>query len=127
MKKIIMYGLLAVAVVLNAYLIFIWTPKDFTVDEESQSTISTYSPVYKLDREEISKRLSEDEKENLKLILEKLSIFDMENVNEFLNKGDEEDVRKAFSLMSRRLSSDDYKKVKEIFSEFINISEIEKL
>lgn len=127
MRKIIMYGVFVIAVLLNIYLIFVWTPEDFSVNEKSEGTVYTYSPVRTMDKDEILKRLSDDEKETLKLTLEKLSTFDMENIEENLEKGNEEDVRKAFALMNRRLPSDDYEKVKEILGEFININEIEKL
>lgn len=126
MKKIIIYGFMVIAIVINIYLIFIWTPDNLD-DLKSQSVIYTYKPTYTFDKDEILKKLSDNEEDELKHILEKMSVFDMECVKKYLNQGEEEDIRKAFSIMKRRLSVNDYRKIKEIFDEFMDMSIIEKV
>lgn len=126
MKKIIIYSVMSIAVMMNVYLVFIWSPEEFIDNVESKSVIYTYKPTYTFDKEEVVRRLSDDKSE-LKSILGRMSVFDMECVKSYLNKGEEEDMKKAFSIMKRRLSNDDYRKVKEIFGEFIDIRIIEEV
>lgn len=126
MKKIIIYSVMSIAVMMNVYLVFIWSPEEFIDNVESKSVIYTYKPTYTFDKEEVIRRLSGDKGE-LKNILGRMSVFDMECVKSYLNKGEEEEMKKAFSIMKRRLSNDDYRKVKEIFGEFIDIRIIEEV
>lgn len=126
MKKIIIYSVMSIAVMMNVYLVFIWSPEEFIDNVESKSVIYTYKPTYTFDKEEVVRRLSSDKGE-LKSILGRMSVFDMECVKSYLNKGEEEEMKKAFSIMKRRLSNDDYRKVKEIFGEFIDIRIIEEV
>lgn len=127
MKKNIIYIVMVIAVMMNIYLIFIWSPEEFIDNSESQSVIYTYKPTYTFDKEEVERKLSSDEKSQLKSILEKMSVFDMECVKTCLDQGQEEDMKKAFLIMKRRLSMEDYKRVKEILGEFMDMSTIEEL
>lgn len=127
MKKYIIYIVMFIAVIMNIYLIFIWNPEEVIDNSESQSVIYTYKPTYTFDKEEVERKLSSDEKSQLKSILEKMSVFDMECVKTYLEQGEEEDIKKAFLIMKRRLSMEDYNRVKEILGEFMDVSIIEEV
>jgi len=88
---------------------------------ENENTEETAS-VFKVNREDIYSELSFYDKEKLILISTKLKIVDYQKINNLL-QGDTDGtgVLSSLRILKDRLSKNDYSKIKEIFSKFINM------
>ena len=126
MKKIT-YIVLIGAILINAYLLFLWQPEEASVSCESQNVVYSYKPIYRIDKDKIEKNISDNEKEEIEAIMNRLSIVDIETIKETLNKEDEESVREAFKLMERRLPRNSYNRLREVYGEYINLDIIDNI
>lgn len=129
MKKILIYLFLTFTIITNIYLIFYWEPQNKVViqEEASKEVISYSKSLYKLDKDEVLKRLSPDNKKDLEKIIKKLSTFDLGKIQEYYEDSDEEEgIINIFTLLKKRLTTEDYKKIQEISSPFVDITSINK-
>lgn len=100
--------------------------KDIVINNIKEKTVEDI-PVFKIASSEILANLSLIDKENLLVIGSKLAPLDYARVKEYLYMKDrEEGVKKTILLLKERLSSKDYKKVKNIMDDYINMELIEK-
>ena len=128
MKKIFIYLTLIFTLILNIYLIFCWQPKGEIIDKNNSEQVVSYKKnLYKIDKNQILEKLSSDDKKDLEKILKKLSTLDMGKLKEYFEGLDDNNgVINSFILLKKRLTSDDYKRVEEIESPFLDIDEINK-
>lgn len=115
--------------IVNIYLIFYWQPqeKDFAKENASEEVVSYKSNIYKIDKNQILKRISSDDKKDLEKILKKLSTLDMGKIKEYFeDTNDDEGVVNSFLLLKKRLTNDDYKKIEEISDSYLDINQIHK-
>lgn len=127
MKKIIIYISLISVVMINIYLIFFWQTqnKKTVIEETSKETVSYAKTLYKVDKESMLVLLSSEDKKKLEKIMKKLSTFDMGKIKEYYEDNNEEEgLINIFRLLRKRLSSEDYKKIEEITSSFIELDKI---
>ena len=129
MKKVLVYLVLACTVLINIYLTLYWEPqsKGSTKDAVSEETVSYSKSLYKLDKEKVLEQLSTDDKKEIENIMKKLSAFDMGKVKEYYEDANEDEgVIEIFKLLKKRLPTEDYKRIEEIDSSFLDIKEINK-
>jgi hypothetical protein len=127
MKKFLIYLILTFAVIINIYLIFCWQPqgKGIIKDPVSKETISYSRSLYKIDKEKALDQLSAEDKKELEKILKKLSTFDMGKIKEYYEDSNEEEgIISIFKLLKKRLITEDYKRIEEITSSFLDIGGI---
>lgn len=132
MRKIITYVFMGVAVIMNAYLIFYWNPKDYT-DKIAKSqndciNVMSYSkPIYTKNKDTIKENLCDEDKKDLNRIISKLSTTDIGRIKECLKiKDDTKSVVGTFKIFSTRLSRNDYLRVREICSDFIDLKYLDE-
>lgn len=127
MKKFLIYLFLTCTIMVNIYFIFYWEPQSKTIiqEEVSKEVISYSKSLYKLDKGEVLKQLSPDNKKEIEKIIKKLSTFDMGKIREYYEDANEEEgIINIFMLLKKRLTTEDYKKIQEISSPFVEISRI---
>ena len=127
MKRIIIYLFLICAVITNIYLIFVWKPPGKVVEQQkiTKDVISYSKSVYKVDKEKILERLSSDDKRDFDKIINRLSAFDIGKIKEYYkDSNDEEGVVNIFKLLKRRLTVEDYRRIYEISSSFVEFDNI---
>ena len=140
--------LIFITVILNMYLIFIWSP----YSNKTYNTITTYNDTNNLidvdntlninneDYREIFKEsslffseenliesLSEDESKELNHILCKLSTSDLGKWIDLKNNLDNKSIIEFFRVIQRRLGFEDYEKVKSIIGRIIDVDRTEAL
>ncbi|NFO29994.1 hypothetical protein FDB41_06310 [Clostridium botulinum] len=127
MKRILTIIFMCFALLMNIYLIFYWQPNKDTKaiinkNNDSISVLSYSKSIYTVSKDNIINILSEDDKKDLTRIVYKLSTSDIGRVKEALNLEDEnKGVITAFKVFETRLSTQDYKEIRGIFSKFIDI------
>ncbi|KAI3347994.1 hypothetical protein FDB55_01530 [Clostridium botulinum] len=127
MKRILTIIFMCFALLMNIYLIFYWQPNKDTKaiinkNNDSISVLSYSKSIYTVSKDNIINILSEDDKKDLTKIVYKLSTSDIGRVKEAFNLEDEnKGVITAFKVFETRLSTQDYKKIRGIFSKFIDI------
>ncbi|NFE74713.1 hypothetical protein JW813_02395 [Clostridium botulinum] len=127
MKRILTIIFMCFALLMNIYLIFYWQPNKDTKaiinkNNDSISVLSYSKSIYTVSKNNIINMLSEDDKKDLTRIVYKLSTSDIGRVKEAFNLEDEnKGVITAFKVFETRLSTQDYKKIRGIFSKFIDI------
>ncbi|MBN1057392.1 hypothetical protein DWV13_10405 [Clostridium botulinum] len=127
MKRILTIIFMCFALLMNIYLIFYWQPNKDTKaiinrNNDSISVLSYSKSIYTVSKDNIINILSEDDKKDLTRIVYKLSTSDIGRVKEAFNLEDEnKGVISAFKVFETRLSTQDYKKIRGIFSKFIDI------
>lgn len=129
MKKIFVYSVMIVTLIINIYFIFYWQPQEKYVAHENKSeeVISYQNNLYKIDKNQILVSLSSDEKKDLEKIFKKLSTLDMGKIKEYFeDKNDNEGVVNSFLLLKKRLAEEDYKRVEEISAPYLDIDQIHK-
>lgn len=127
MKKILIYLILVFAIIINIYLIFCWQPQGKGVIKEqvSKETLSYSRSLYKIDKGKVLEQLSVEDKKDLEKILKKLSTFDMGKIKEYYEDSNEEEgIIDTFKLLKKRLTTEDYKRIEEIASSFLDIESI---
>lgn len=87
-------------------------------EEETENTAA----VFKINREDIFGELSFADKEKLFLISTKLKASDYKKISNLLEVDvDGQGVLTSLKILKERLSKNDYAKIKQIFSKFINM------
>lgn len=127
MKKFLIYLFLTCTIIINIYFMFYWEPQNKTIiqEEVSKEVISYSKSLYKLNKEDALRQLSPDNKKELEKIIKKLSTFDMGKLQEYYEEPNEEKgIINIFTLLKKRLTTEDYKKIQEISSPFVDISRI---
>ncbi len=129
MKKCLMYLVLVPTIIINMYFLLYWQPQNANDAREVsiQETVSYSKSLYKVNKEKALDQLSTDNKKELEKIIKKLSAFDIGKIKEYYEDTNEnEDLIEVFKLLKKRLTTEDYKKVEEITSSFLDIQEINK-
>ena len=129
MKKKLICLFSVCIVITNIYLIFYWEPQSKVVAQEevSKEAISYSQAVYKLNKGKVLERLSSDDKRDLEKIIKKLSAFDLGKIKEYYeDSNDEEGAVNIFKLLSKRLTTEDYKQIHEISASFLDLDSIDQ-
>lgn len=127
MKRILIYLSLICAIIANIYLIFYWQPKNKVVvqKEVSKEVVSYSKSLYKFEKEDSLQQLSPENKKEFEKIMKKLSTFDAGKIREYYEYSNEEEgILNIFKLLKKRLTTEDYKKIQEIGSLFLDIDRI---
>lgn len=127
MKKFLTCLFLSCTVIANVYLIFYWQPENKVVGQEeaSKEVVSYSKSLYKLEKENALQQLSPENKKEYEKIMKKLSAFDAGKIKEYYEYSDEEEgILNIFKLLKKRLTAEDYKKIQEISSVFLDIDRI---
>lgn len=130
MKKVFIFITVMFALLLNVYLIFYWYPeeKNSNKEEISKETVSYTQSIYKVDKNDILKQLQTEDKKNFESILGKLSAFDLGKIKEYVQDSDEQKgIKNIFVLLKKRLTNEDYEKIKEISSKFLDMDAVDQL
>lgn len=154
MKKIYL-ALIFVTIVMNMYLIFMWNPSinsnniavssyesvndilDNKLDEtdtisylNSDKQIGNHileKESFYLNKGKLLKSLNDKDIQDLNKILNKLSTSDLSKWLELKNEEDNDKIIRFFKLIDRRMSKDDYDKVKKIMGKILDIDMIESM
>ncbi|MFW2489871.1 hypothetical protein ACN077_15075 [Clostridium chromiireducens] len=127
MKKYLIVLFLFITVIMNIYLVFYWEPQgQMSAKKEDVETVVSYTKsIYKVNKGKILEQLSPENKKELEQIMKKLSALDMGRIKEYYEEPDEEKgVINAFKLLKKRLSSEDYNKLEQLSSSFLDIKRI---
>ncbi|MGL4570318.1 MAG: hypothetical protein ACRCVJ_04570 [Clostridium sp.] len=96
--------------------------------DEQKEVVSNNITIFNVKKEEIIDRLTFKEKTKLLSVANKMSAVDVERIKESLmNKGEKEGSVEALKVIKRRLTTEDYKDVKDILSPYINIDLLESI
>lgn len=128
MKRFVVCVTLIFTLIVNICLIFYWQPQEKNIENKniSKEVVSYEKNLYKIDKNQILEKLSSDDKKDLEKILKKLSTLDMGKIKENFEGSDNDGIIKSFMLIKKRLADDDYKRIEEISSPFLDIDEIHK-
>ena len=154
MKKIYLV-LIFVTIIINMYLIFMWNPSVNSIDVavssyESMGNIldnnldknDTMSHLNNdkqkdnniLEKEllysnqgELLENLNDKDIQDINKILNKLSTSDLSKWSELKNEEDNDKIIEFFKLMNRRMSKEDYDKIKKIMGKILDIDIIESI
>lgn len=129
MKKVLIYLIFFIALFANIYLIFYWEPqsKNGIQEKASKETLSYSTTLYKVGKEKALEQLSDNDKKDLEKIINKLSAFDIGKIKDYYaDSNEDEGIVDIFSLLKKRLATEDYKKIEEISNSFLDIKGIEK-
>lgn len=127
MKRYLIVLFLFITVIMNVYLVFYWEPQSQlgTQKEDVEAVASYTKSIYKVDKGKVFEQLSPENKKELEQIMKKLSSLDMGRIKEYYEESNEEKgVLDAFKLLKKRLSSEDYNKLQEISSSFLDIKRV---
>lgn len=129
MKRFFTYLLLICVVLMNIYLIFYWHPVNSTyIEEDISAEVTSYSKsLYKINKKNVMYQLEDKEKKELEAIIYKLSAFDIGKIENYIEDSDEDrGAINMFKLLKKRLSGEDYNRIREICAIFLDIDELEK-
>lgn len=70
---------------------------------------------------EISDKLSRDEKNTINKILSKLSVTDCAKVNKILEMNNDESDKKALEFIKKRLLDEDYRQIEGILNQYLDL------
>lgn len=118
--------------IVTIYIVGIWEPVDESKTVNSGSVISSSEikadvESYEVDRDQLLSKLSRIEKEELNNILKSISVVDIAKIEGYIiNKNDDKDFKDALELLEKRLSKEEYKKVEEILSPYIDLDILNK-
>ena len=136
MKKIIMMIFMAIALSITVYSVVFWEPGDiqlsFKTNDESIEAMSEVTEknqkeksVLKIDLDLIKDKISSEDRQKINLIKNKLSIIDLSRIEDEINKENEEEgIKNTLTILSRRLSEDDYNSIKIILEPYVEFSVI---
>lgn len=130
MKRIFVYFILILTIIINIYLLFYWNPGKLNNDkgDYSKEVLSFTKSPYKVDKSTMLEKLSSDDKKDIEKVIKKLSAFDVETIREYFNDANEQEgIVNIFKLLKKRLLIEDYKKIEEISSKYIDIDNINKI
>ena len=154
MKKIYLV-LIFVTIIINMYLIFMWNPSvnsiDVTVssyesmgnildnnldkndtmshlnnDKQKDNNILEKELLYS-NQGELLENLNDKDIQDINKILNKLSTSDLSKWSELKNEEDNDKIIEFFKLMNRRMSKEDYDKIKKIMGKILDIDIIESI
>ncbi|MBC2579837.1 hypothetical protein [Clostridium sp. DJ247] len=94
--------------------------------DNTSNSVKEGMPVFKISKYKVKDSLTFTDKEKLLVIASKLSAVDYEKINEYLQKGSDEDIKNTIKLLRERLSDKDYEKVREVAGKFINMDVVEQ-
>lgn len=93
-------------------------------DEVKEEPVTT---VFKVDKNTIINKLSVAEKMKLMNLSKKLSVIDYGRIKEYLESSEEyESAVAIFKILKSRLTSAEYKEIKDILIPYIDVEKIEK-
>ncbi len=139
-------ALIFITVIINMYFIFLWNPNASVEDipvtsygNNDDSYISTYDidgnteyrdyeskeGSFYFDEDEKIENLSENDMNALNNILSKLSTSDLGKWIDLNNDENNDTLIEFFRIVQRRMSNEDYGKVKEILGKIIDIDKLE--
>ena len=132
---------------LTASFILFYEPNDLT-NEESMATfntninsdstvnvleqigkVSTFN-IFKVDTKEILSQISKDDLGSLEYIVKQLpniEVMEIENISKDTSLTSQEKIIQINNLLKKRLSEDDYEKIKKSLENYINFESIEEL
>lgn len=101
------------------------------INSEDESSIDNIpvvleTDIFKVEKSEIKKLLTKDEKNRIDIIIKKMSAVDLNNLKEkFNNENKSERFKEGFSLIRTRTSDSEYEEIKEILSDYIDFDVLE--
>lgn len=145
MKKIYLL-LIFITVIFNMYLILEWNPysttNDIAVNSYENIDINTVSDMNNNEQHEYNKfeeisfylseekgieSLSDKDRQELNNILCKLSTSDLGKWLDLENNKDNHSVIEFFRIIQKRMSYDDYQKVRSIIEKIIDVDKVETI
>ena len=135
--------LIIITVFINMYLIFMWNPNTNSED----AAISTYKNESNISSDQLGEDsnklesgeslylnqinlledINEDDMKELNNILNKLSTSDLSKWIEVKQDENDENLIEFFKLIKKRMSPDDYEKVKRIIGKNLDVDRIETI
>ena len=152
MKKVFVGLVILLASFTTIYTIFFWEPKsvedmvnlggvtnedvnsengekevESKEEEESKEVSVDVDPILKVSVEDIYNEMPRKDYEELKKVITTMSTSDIGMIEEAINGEDKESgMRNAISILKTRLSSEDYEKIKNILSPYVNFNNIKE-
>ena len=147
MKKIYLFYIFT-TIILNIYLIFGWSPYsnknynsiatyEYTDNNIDINTISNSDSEYydddfkevslSLSEQNLIENLSENEYKEINDIICNLSTSDLGKWIDLKNNSDANNIIEFFRVIQKRLSSEDYEKVRVIIGKIIDVDKVEVL
>ena len=153
MKKVFVGLVILLASFTTIYTIFFWEPKsvedmvnlgavtnedvnsengekevESKEEEESKEVSVDVDPILKVSVEDIYNEMPRKDYEELKKVITTMSTSDIGMIEDTINGEDKESgMRNAISILKTRLSSEDYEKIKNILSPYVNFNNIKIL
>lgn len=144
MRKVLIYIVSIFILLIPMYFIFIWSPKDEkNIDQSIEADVEVVNnedalllddinvddtiekSIFKVDRKRIKAELLNKYKVIITNITEKLSVVDLNYIEEQEMQEDyEKSTKEIINFLKRRLSEADYDKVKNILIPYINFDMI---
>ena len=133
--------LIIITVFINMYLIFMWNPNinsesaaistyknesNISSDQlgEDSNTLESGESLY-LNQINLLEDINEDDMKELNNILNKLSTSDLSKWMKVKQNENDENLIEFFKLIKKRMSPDDYEKVKRIIGKNLDVDRIE--
>ena len=152
MKKVFVGLVIFFASFITIYTIFIWEPKSVAdivnlggvtnedvksendekeveskKKEESKEVSVDVNPILKVSVEDIYNEMPRKDYEELKKVITTMSTSDIGMIEDAINSEDKESgITNAISVLKTRLSSEDYEKIKNILSPYVNFNNIKE-
>ena len=134
MKKIY-FLLIFFTIIANMYLIFGWTP---SINDIAVNSYENINDIKSIDKEEIPEEVSfyfnpdegiealdESDVEEMNTTLKRLSTSDLSKWSELKNDKNNDKVMEFFKLIKKRMTSDDYEKIKSVIGKIIYVDRVE--
>jgi hypothetical protein len=151
-KKVFVGLVILLASFTTIYTIFFWEPKsvedmvnlgavtnedvnsengekevESKEEEESKEVSVDVDPILKVSVEDIYNEMPRKDYEELKKVITTMSTSDIGMIEDTINGEDKESgMRNAISILKTRLSSEDYEKIKNILSPYVNFNNIKE-
>ncbi|MDS0528326.1 hypothetical protein NNC19_21805 [Clostridium sp. SHJSY1] len=135
--------LMILAFCMTIYTIFFWEPKEYNNDlkEKAEKTSiinlnninidninlksKNYKSIFKVNEDSLESSITEENKGKVNTIINSMSELDINRITkEKSNSDKEEGTKKIFQILSKRLSTKDYKIIKNIYEPYIDFSNI---
>ena len=152
MKKVFVGLVILLAGFTTIYTIFFWEPKsvedmvnlgavtnedvksengkkevDSREEEASKEVSVDVNPILKVSVDDIYNEMPRKDYEELKKVIITMSTSDIGMIEDSINGEDKETgITNVISILKTRLSSDDYEKIKNILSPYINFNNIKE-
>ncbi|MGG7176911.1 hypothetical protein ACQPU1_04945 [Clostridium paraputrificum] len=149
MKKLLIVGIMLIALIGTIYTLFIWEPKgsrneviqntinevqsrrnsdnsdidDLSRNNEVDDVPTINKSIFKIEKSLIEKNINKDDMVIVNNIIKKMSTVDIGKIEEVIQYEDEEEgVREAFKVLKKRLTTEDYQVLENILGQFIDFS-----